>query len=401
MADLAAAGSTPVDPAAPSAASQGPAAPDAALPGPAKPDSGAPSSAAVGSPSSDTAPGSVSAVSATSATSADRAPEPAGPAKPDSAALYRTVRLIRRFEERAIELVHAGHIFGGIHPYIGQEAVAAGTCAALRADDLITSTHRGHGHVLAKGADPARMMAEIAGRSTGLNAGRGGSMHAADFGIGILGANAIVGAAAPIATGAAWAARCAGSDRVVVTYFGDGAVSQGVVLETFNMAALWRAPVVFVCENNGFATTTRTADAVAGSITGRAEAFGIPAERVDGRDAEEVFAATSRAVARARREEGPTLLECVTYRFDAHHTWEHAARPRYRTAEEVQLGSSIDPLDIQGARIDPDLRARIDADIEALLEEAVRFALESPHPDPATALDHLYADGTTARAGAI
>jgi len=356
MADLAAAGSTPVDPAAPPAASQGSAVPDTA---------------------------------------------PPGPARPDSAALYRTVRLIRRFEERAVELVHAGHVFGGIHPYTGQEAIAAGTCAALREDDLITSTHRGHGHVLAKGADPARMMAEIAGRSTGLNAGRGGSMHAADFGIGILGANAIVGAAAPIATGAAWAARCAGSDRVVLTYFGDGAVSQGVVLETFNMAALWRAPVVFVCENNGFATTTRTADAVAGSITGRAEAFGIPAERVDGRDAEEVFAATSRAVARARREEGPTLLECVTYRFDAHHTWEHAARPRYRTAEEVQLGSFIDPLDIQGARIDPDLRARIDADIEALLEEAVRFALESPHPDPATALDHLYADGTTARAGAI
>ncbi|WP_228562926.1 thiamine pyrophosphate-dependent dehydrogenase E1 component subunit alpha [Catenulispora rubra] len=389
MADLAAAGSTPVDPAAPHAAdsvSQGSAAAASAAPGPA----------GVGSPRPDTAaPGSVSAGSARAAAT------PAAPAKPDSAALYRTVRLIRRFEERAVELVHAGHIFGGIHPYTGQEAIAAGTCAALREDDLITSTHRGHGHVLAKGADPARMMAEIAGRSTGLNSGRGGSMHAADFGIGILGANAIVGAAAPIATGAAWAARCAGSDRVVLTYFGDGAVSQGVVLETFNMAALWRAPVVFVCENNGFATTTRTADVVAGSITGRAEAFGIPAERVDGMDPEEVFAATARAVARARREEGPTLLECVTYRYDAHHTWEHAARPRYRTAEEVQLGRVVDPLDVQGARIDPGLRARIDTEIEVLLEEAVRFALESPHPDPATALDHLYADGTTARAGAI
>jgi pyruvate dehydrogenase E1 component alpha subunit len=324
-----------------------------------------------------------------------------GPPRPDRAALYRTVRLIRRFEERAVELVHAGHIFGGIHPYTGQEAIAAGTCAALRPDDLITSTHRGHGHVLAKGADPARMMAELAGRATGLNRGRGGSMHAADFGVGVLGANAIVGAAAPIATGAAWAGRCAGSDRVVVTYFGDGAVSQGVVLETFNMAALWRAPVIFVCENNGFATTTRTEDAVAGSIIGRAEAFGIPAEQVSGRDPEEVFAATARAVERARREEGPTLLECLTYRYDAHHTWEHAARPRYRTPEEVAKGRLVDPLDIQGARIDPGLRARIDAEVEALLEDAVRFALDSPHPDPATALDHLYADGTTARAGAL
>jgi pyruvate dehydrogenase E1 component alpha subunit len=319
---------------------------------------------------------------------------------PDSAALYRTVRLIRRFEEHAVTLVRTGQIFGGIHPSTGQEAVAAGTCAALRPDDLITSTHRGHGHVLAKGADPARTMAELAGRVTGLNRGRGGSMHAADFGIGILGANAIVGAAAPIATGAAWAARCAGTDRVVLTYFGDGAVSQGVVLETFNLAALWRAPVVFVCENNGFATTTRTADAVAGSIAGRAEAFGIPAASVDGMDPEAVFAAAATAVERARRGEGPTLLECLTYRFDAHHTWEHTARPRYRTPEELELGRARDPLDIQGARVPETLRAQIDAEIETLLAEAVRFALDSPHPDPATALDHLYADGTAARAGA-
>src|SRR5690348_2551034 len=160
-----------------------------------------------------------------------------------SAGLYRTVRLIRRFEERAIELVRSGVIPGGIHPYIGEEAIAAGVCAALRPDDFITSTHRGHGHVLAKGADPARVLAEIAGRATGLNRGRGGSMHAADFRVGILGANAIVGAAAPIAAGAAWAARRAGRDTVVATFFGDGAVSQGVLLETFNLAVLRRAPV--------------------------------------------------------------------------------------------------------------------------------------------------------------
>src|SRR5262249_4393265 len=169
-------------------------------------------------------------------------------AEPTAERLYRTGRLIRRFEERAIELGRSGEIVGGIHPYLGQEAIAAGVCAALRTDDLITATHRGHGHVLAKGADPAGMMAELAGRATGLNRGRGGSMHVADFGVGILGANAIVGAAAPIATGAAWAGRRAGSDRVAVTFFGDGAMSQGVLLESFNLAALHRVPVVFVCE---------------------------------------------------------------------------------------------------------------------------------------------------------
>ncbi|WP_432840576.1 thiamine pyrophosphate-dependent dehydrogenase E1 component subunit alpha [Dactylosporangium sp. CA-092794] len=318
----------------------------------------------------------------------------------DAAGLYRTVRLIRRFEERAIELVRDGTIVGGIHPYLGQEAIAAGTCAALRPGDVITSTHRGHGHVLAKGADPARTMAELAGKATGLNRGRGGSMHAADFGLGILGANAIVGAAVPIATGAAWAARRAGLDRVAVTYFGDGAVSQGVVLETLNLAALWRLPVVFVCENNGFATSTRVADAVAGSITGRAQAFGIPASTVDGADPEAVLRAAGAAVERARAGEGPSFVECVAYRFDAHHTWEHAARPRYRTDDEVALGRGRDPVEIQGARLAPAERARIDAEIERVLEAAVRFAKDSPPPDPAGALDHLYADGLRARAGA-
>ena len=319
----------------------------------------------------------------------------------DPAALYRTVALIRGFEQRAVELVRTGVIRGGIHPYTGQEAIAAGTCAALRSDDVVTSTHRGHGHVLAKGADPARMMAELAGRSTGLNRGRGGSMHAADFAVGVLGADAIVGAAVPIAAGAAWAFRRAGTDRVAVAYFGDGAVSQGVVLETFNLAALWRVPVVLVCENNGFATSMRTAETVAGTILGRAAAFGIPATGVDGMDPEAVQRATAEAVARARSGAGPSLLECATYRFDAHHTWEHTARPRYRTDQEVAEGRSRDPLHLQGARIPEAARARIDAEIEALLDQAVRFACAGPYPDPATALDHLYATGMRARAGAL
>jgi len=317
----------------------------------------------------------------------------------DSAGLYRTVRLIRRFEQRAIEMVRAGLIPGGIHPYIGEEAVAAGVCAALRPDDLITSTHRGHGHVLAKGADPVRMLAELAGRQTGLNAGRGGSMHAADVGIGICGANAIVGAAAAIATGVAWSQRRAGHDRVAVSFFGDGAVNQGVLLEALNLAALWRVPVVFVCENNGFAATVRVEDATAGSITGRAEAFGIPAQTVDGMDPQTVLAAAAGAVARARAGDGPAFLECVTYRFDAHHTWEHLAKPRYRTAEEIAEGTARDPVDIQAARVPEPVRERIDAEIEALLDEAQRFALASPAPDPSGALDYLYADGRRGRAG--
>lgn len=317
----------------------------------------------------------------------------------DSTELYRCVRLIRRFEERAIALVRSGVIPGGIHPYIGQEAIAAGVCGALRADDIITSTHRGHGHVLAKGADPIRMLAELAGRETGLNRGRGGSMHAADVSVGIYGANAIVGAAAAIATGAAWWQRRAGNDRVAVTFFGDGAVNQGVLLEALNLASLWHAPVLFVCENNGFATTMRVEQSTAGSITGRAEAFGIPAETVDGMDPEVVLAAASAAADRARAGDGPTFLECLTYRFDAHHTWEHVARPRYRTADEVAAGTARDPVEIQAARLPEGVRSEIDAEIEALLDEAERFTADSPQPDPAGALDYLYADGLRGRAG--
>jgi TPP-dependent pyruvate/acetoin dehydrogenase alpha subunit len=317
----------------------------------------------------------------------------------DAAGLYRTVRLIRRFEQRAIEMVHGGLIPGGIHPYIGQEAVAAGVCAALRPDDLITSTHRGHGHVLAKGADPVRMLAELTGRGTGLNAGRGGSMHAADVSVGICGANAIVGAAAAIATGVAWSHRRAGHDRVAVTFFGDGAVNQGVLLEALNLAALWRVPVIFVCENNGFAATMRVENATAGTITGRAEAFGIPAQTVDGMDPQTVLAAAGGAVDRARAGGGPAFLECVTYRFDAHHTWEHLARPRYRTDQEVAEGMARDPVEIQAARVADPVRERIDAEIEALLDEAQHFATASPEPDPSSALDFLYADGLRGRAG--
>lgn len=312
---------------------------------------------------------------------------------------YRALRLIRGFEEQALELVKAGVIVGGIHPYIGQEAVAVGVCAALRRDDPITSTHRGHGHVLAKGADARRMLAELAGRQSGLNRGRGGSMHAADLSLGILGANGIVGAGAPIAAGAAWAAKQAGTDRVAVTFFGDGALNQGVLLETMNLAALWRLPVLFVCENNGYATTLPTAAAVAGSAPARAAAFDIPAAAVDGMDTEAVLAAARPAVARARTGGGPTFLECQTYRFEGHHTVERRFRLAYRTAEEIAAWRERDPLVRAAALLDEDRRCAIDAEVAALLAEAREFALAGDPPDPADATEYLYADGSRPRAG--
>ncbi|MFE0592677.1 thiamine pyrophosphate-dependent dehydrogenase E1 component subunit alpha [Micromonospora echinospora] len=320
-------------------------------------------------------------------------------AEPEAVRLYRTVRLIRRFEERAIDLVRSGAIVGGIHPYLGQEGVAAGVCGALRADDIVAGTHRGHGHVLAKGADPARMLAELCGRENGLNRGRGGSMHAADFGVGVYGANAIVGASGAIVTGAVWALRRRGGDQVGVSFFGDGAVNEGMLLEAFNLAALWRVPVLFVCENNGYATTMPVDGAVAGTVTGRAEAFGIRASVVDGQDPEAVRDVTAAAVARARAGGGPELIEARTYRFDAHHTFEHAVRLDYRDADEVARGRSRDPVTIQGDRLPADVRDRVDAEVEALLAGAVEFALAGPEPDPAGALDHLYASGLVARAG--
>lgn len=312
---------------------------------------------------------------------------------------YRALRLIRDFEQQALELVRSGVIVGGIHPYIGQEAVAVGVCAALRAPDQITSTHRGHGHVLAKGADPRRMLAELAGRRSGLNRGRGGSMHAADLKLGILGANGIVGAGAPIAAGAAWAAKQAGADRVVVTFFGDGALNQGVLLETLNLAAIWRLPLLFVCENNGYATTLPAAAAVAGSALGRAAAFGIPAAAVDGMDTEAVLAAATCAVARARAGGGPTFLECRTYRFEGHHTVERRFRLAYRTAQEVAAWRERDPLARAGALLAEAERDAIDAQVAALLAEAREFALAADPPDPAGASDYLYCDGPRPRAG--
>lgn len=314
--------------------------------------------------------------------------------------LYRTMRTIRRFEELVVELVNANEIPGVTHEYVGQEAVAAGVCATLRPDDAITSTHRGHGHVIAKGVEPRRMFAELLARETGTNRGRGGSMHVADLSRGILGANGIVGAGTPFAAGHAWAAREAGGDGVAVTFFGDGGLNQGVVLETMNLAALWRLPVLFVCENNGYAVTLSAARSTAGSAVGRAAAFGMRAEEVDGMDAEVVHAAAQAAVGRARQGEGPSLLECRTYRYFGHHTAERTMGLTYRSEEEIAEWRRRDPLEVTGARLAPERRAAIDAEVETLLAEAVDFARSSPHPSPDGALDHVYATGPRPRAGA-
>ena len=322
----------------------------------------------------------------------------AEPALPTADSLYRTIRLIRRFEERAVELVRAGEIGSGIHPCIGQEAVAAGVCAALRADDVVLSNHRGHGHFLAKGSDPGRLMAELVGRVGGVARGRGGSFHPSDFSVGIYGASGTVGHGAAIATGAAWAASRDGTDRVVVSFFGDGAVNQGALLESLNLAALWRVPVIFVCENNLYATTLPAAAAIAGSATGR-EGMGVPAAAVDGQDPQVVLDAAETAVARARAGDGPTLLEFATYRYHGHHTFELRARLRYRDEDEVARWRHRDPLDIAAARVPAETRQRMDAEVERRLDEAVRFALDSPRPDPVDAAEHLYASGLRPRAG--
>ena len=317
----------------------------------------------------------------------------------DPVEAYRLVRLIRRFEERVVDLVNANEIAGVTHESVGQEAVAVGVCSALRPDDVITSTHRGHGHLLAKGADPARMMAELLGRVTGTNHARGGSMHIADFGIGVYGANGMVGAGTPWAAGAAWAARRRGSDGVAVSFFGDGAVNQGVVLETLNLGAIWHLPVIFVCENNGYAVTMPAAESIAGELVGRAGACGIPTAIVDGMDVDAVYDATAVAVARARGGGGPTFLECRTYRYFGHHTAERTMGLTYRTDAEVESWRARDPVATLGARLEPTERARIDDAVEAVLDEAVAFARASERPRAEDAYEFTYASPIPVRRG--
>src|SRR5919199_968023 len=233
--------------------------------------------------------------------------------------LYRTMRLIRTFEEKIDALRTSGQLQGSAHLYVGQEAVATGVCAQLNPDDYVASTHRGHGHAIAKGVDVARMMAELFGRTTGTNKGKGGSMHIADTSVGMLGATGVVGAGMPIALGAALAAKQRRARQVAVAFFGDGAMGQGVVYECLNMAAIWKLPQIFVCENNGYAESTPVEYAISSpELTDRVKGFNVPTISVDGQDVFAVYAAAGEAVERARRGEGPTFLECKTYRYYGH-----------------------------------------------------------------------------------
>ena len=311
---------------------------------------------------------------------------------------YRRMRRLRRFEMRAAELVGDGEIMGPVHEYIGEEAVAVGVCAALRADDVITSTHRGHGHILAKGGAPDRMYAELLGRESGYNRGRGGSMHIADFALGIFGANGIVGAGAPMACGAAHAFRIRGEDGVAVPFFGDGAMNQGVLLESFNLAVILNLPVVFACENNGFAISSPIDEMLGGELVKRAAGFGLPVQSVDGMDVRAVHAATSAAVARARAGDGPTFLEFRTARYSVHNIATGARMRDSRSEELLAEARGRDPIERLAGELTsrggwvPGGREAVDDEIERELEGAIGFARNSPRPRPETALDYMYAD---------
>jgi pyruvate dehydrogenase E1 component alpha subunit len=304
---------------------------------------------------------------------------------------------IRRFEEEGTRQFMAGKIPGAFHASIGQEAAIVGACLALRDDDTICGTHRSHGHPIGKGADLKSLMAELMGKATGISKGRGGSMHLADRRVGIIGQSAIVGGGIPLATGAALSAKVLRLDRVSLCFFGDGAVNQGTFHESLNMGSLWKLPVIYVCENNGYAITTSVAKSHAQpSIARRADAYGMPGVVVDGQDVRAVHTATDEAVRRARRGEGPTLIEARTYRFDEHNVGLVIAGRPYRSAEEVEdHRKNRDPILLfqrvllaEGCS-DRELQA-IESDVDALVAQAVQFAERSPLPDPADLYDNLW-----------
>jgi pyruvate dehydrogenase E1 component alpha subunit len=308
---------------------------------------------------------------------------------------YRTMLLIRQFETRVEELFGRGLIKGTAHPAIGQEAVAVGVCGVLRKGDYVTSTHRGHGHFLACGGDPRRIMAELFGKSDGYSRGRGGSQLMADFGLGFLGANGITGGGIPLATGVALAGRMRRRTGVVACFFGDGAANQGTFHESLNLAAIWRLPVLFVCENNQYAMSMPVSQAIAiPNIADRAGGYGFPGVVVDGNDLFAVRAATRAACARARRLEGPTLLECKTYRLSGHSRGDPR---RYRSAEEEDAWRRRDPIKRfrtalrRKGVLDREQDAAIRRDVRTAVLDAVQFARRSPEPDPDTLLEGVFA----------
>jgi pyruvate dehydrogenase E1 component alpha subunit len=302
------------------------------------------------------------------------------------------MRLIREFEDRAAELFAAGKIPGFVHLYAGEEAIAVGVCAALADADLITSTHRGHGHCIAKGVDVKAMMAELYGKATGACNGKGGSMHIADVDKGMLGANGIVGAGGPLACGSGLMAKVKGTGQVTACFFGDGAAEQGTMHESMNLASIWKLPVVFVCENNGFAQTTPSHyHCAAVDIADRATAYNMPGFVVDGTDVFAVYEAANEAVARARPGEGPTLIECKAFRYYGHFQGDNLS---YYTDADRAGQRARDPIDkfkkrvLERELLTEQGLAEVDAWAKRSLDEAVKFAEESPYPTP----EQLYAD---------
>jgi pyruvate dehydrogenase E1 component alpha subunit len=317
------------------------------------------------------------------------------PATERLVSMLHTMLLIRAFEEKADELFAVGRVHGTMHLSLGQEAVATGVCAALRPDDYILSTHRGHGHCLAKGSDAGLMMAEFLGRETGYCRGRGGSMHIADVSGGNLGANGIVAGGLPIATGVGLSIQVRKTGQVCVAFFGDGAANEGAFHESINLASIWALPLVFVCENNQYAMSMPVRKSMRiERISERAAAYGIPGMTVDGTDVLAVYEATEAAVALARSGGGPTLLECATYRYKGH---SKSDRQRYRTRDEVEAWRRRDPIAQLRARLIADGvvtggdAAAMEAEARSAIDDALRFAEESPEPDPASLLDGVYA----------
>ncbi len=311
--------------------------------------------------------------------------------------MYQQMAKIRAFEEQVNELYTSAKMPGLAHLYIGEEAVAVGVCEALHREDYITSTHRGHGHCLAKGASVDRMFAELLGKEAGYCRGKGGSMHIADPETGNLGANAIVGGSAGIATGAAMSAKQRGSHQVAVCFFGEGALGQGLLYEVMNMASLWKLPVLYICENNLYNEYTHYSETTAGDLLARPQAMGIHAEMVNGQDVRAVYAATVNLVIRARRGEGPGFLLCNTFRYRGHHVGD-IDRKYYRSqAEEQEWMTERDPLTllsdwlIQQHRADQGILDQIQADTQAEIAAGVQFALDAPYPDPSEVDEDVYA----------
>ena len=311
--------------------------------------------------------------------------------------MYRQMLAIRLFEERVNDLYTRALMPGLAHLYIGEEAVAVGVCEGLQADDYITSTHRGHGHCLAKGAAPDLMFAELLGKEAGYCKGKGGSMHIADPATGNLGANAIVGGGAALATGAAYASKALGQNRVAVCFFGEGALGQGVLYESMNLAQLWKLPAIYVCENNLYNEYTHYSETTAGDVQTRAIAFGIPAETIDGQDVRAVHAAASRMVARARRGDGPGFLLANTYRFRGHHVGD-ISRDYYRSKQEEQRWmAERDPLALYAGWLtseglaDQATLERIQGEVAAEMDAAAEFAQNAPFPDPRRVDEDIYA----------